>query len=182
MAIRTLLRAASLALVLLGISAIAPATTTEAQAQSVAKIGTVDFQRAIGEVNEGKATKTRLEKMYEDKKMALQKMEQQMVTAQKDYEKQAMVLSDAARKQKEQELMQQQAVFQQTYMQSEQEFQAVYGEAMEGLITKLRTTTELIAKEKGYALVVEVNEGGVVYSTPANDLTAELITRFNSGK
>lgn len=182
MATRTLLRAASLAIALLGISASVPSFTTEARAQAAAKIGTVDFQRALGEVNEGKATKARLEKMYEDKKAALQKMEQQFVTAQKDYEKQAMVLSDAARKQKEQELMQQQAVFQQTYMQSEQEFQTVYGEAMEGLITKLKTTTELIAKEKGYSLVVEVNEGGVVYSTPANDLTAELITRFNAGK
>ena len=182
MATRTLLRAAALATVLLGLSASVPAFTADAHAQAAAKVGTVDFQRALGEVGEGKATKARLEKMYEEKKAALQKMEQTMMTAQKDYEKQAMVLSDAARKQKEQELMQQQAVFQQTYMQSEQDFQAAYGQAMEGLITKLKTTTELIAKEKGYTLVVEVNEGGVVYSTPANDLTAELITRFNAGK
>jgi Skp family chaperone for outer membrane proteins len=67
-------------------------------------------------------------------------------------------------------------------MQSEQEFQAAYGQAMETLITKMKTTTELIAKEKVYTLVVEVSEGGVVYSVPTIDLTAELITRFNAGK
>lgn len=177
-------RIAALALGL-GLSSLSAATLltpTPAAAQQALKVGTVDFQRALGEVAEGKATKARLEKMYEDKKAALQKMEQQLVTAQKDYEKQAMVLSDAVRAQKEQELMQQQMVFQQTYMQSEQEFQAAYGQAMETLITKMKTTTELIAKEKGYTLVVEVSEGGVVYSVPTSDLTAELITRFNAGK
>lgn len=172
-------RTAALAL---GLGLASLTASTPAAAQQAPKIGTVDFQRALGEVAEGKATKARLEKMYEDKKAALQKMEQQMVTAQKDYEKQAMVLSDAVRAQKEQELMQQQMVFQQTYMQSEQEFQAAYGQAMESLITKMKTTTEVIAKEKGYTLVVEINEGGVVYSTGAIDLTAELITRFNAGK
>ena len=177
-------RIAALALGL-GLSSLSAATLltpTPAAAQQALKVGTVDFQRALGEVTEGKSTKARLEKMYEDKKVALQKMEQQLVTAQKDYEKQAMVLSDAVRTQKEQELMQQQMVFQQTYMQSEQEFQAAYGQAMETLITKMKTTTELIAKEKGYTLVVEISEGGVVYSVPTIDLTAELITRFNAGK
>lgn len=172
-------RTAALAL---GLGLASLTASAPAAAQQGPKIGTVDFQRALGEVAEGKATKARLEKMYEDKKAALQKMEQQMVTAQKDYEKQAMVLSDAVRAQKEQELMQQQMSFQQTYMQSEQEFQAAYGQAMEALITKMKTTTEVIAKEKGYTLVVEINEGGVVYSTGAIDLTAELITRFNAGK
>ncbi len=153
----------------------------EAFAQAV-KIATVDFQRAISEVNEGKAAKARLEKMFDEKRMALQKMEQQLMTAQADYEKQAMVLSDAARKAKEQELMQAQASFQQTYMQSEQDFQMAYGQAMDGLITKMKTLTEVLAKEKGYSLVIEVNEGGVVYTSPAFDLTADLITRYNAGK
>ena len=64
--------------------------------------------------------------------------------------------------------------------QSEGEVQQTYAMLMEDLIGKMREVTTQIAKEKGYDLVVEVTEGGVVYVNPTHDITAELIKRFDA--
>ena len=45
----------------------------------------------------------------------------------------------------------------------------------------MRTTCERIGKEKGYDLILEVSQGGVVYSGASEDITAELVTRFDAG-
>ena len=41
---------------------------------------------------------------------------------------------------------------------------------------------DLIKREKGYDLILEVSQGGVVYSGASDDITAELVTRFDAGK
>jgi outer membrane protein len=154
--------------------------TAEAQQQQQVKIGVVDFQRALNTVKEGAAAKQKLEGMFKEKKAAIDAMEVKLGAMQADYEKQAIILSDQARKQKEMELMQAQQVYQQTYMQSEQEMQAAYGKIMEDLLEKMRKIAEQIAKEQGYNLVLEVTEGGVVYNAGAMDITNELIKRYDA--
>ena len=70
--------------------------------------------------------------------------------------------------------------FQQAYQQSEGEMQQAYQGAMETLIAKMKTITQSIATERAYTLVIEVNEGGVVYTAPSIDITDELIKRYNA--
>ena len=145
-----------------------------------AKIATVDFQKALDSVSEGTAAKARLEKMFADKKTALDKMRGDLEARQTELEKQSVLLSDAAKKQKEDEFYQAQAQFQQAYQRSEGEMQQAYVGAMETLIEKMKKLSQTIATEKGYTLVIEVNEGGVIFASPTIDMTPELITRYNA--
>lgn len=145
-----------------------------------AKIATVDFQRALDSVAEGTAAKTRLESMFAEKKVALDKMRTQLQTLQTELEKQSVILSDAAKKQKEEEFYVKQMEFQQAYQRSEGEMQQAYMGAMETLIEKMKKLSQTIATEKGYTLVIEVNEGGVIYAASSIDMTPELITRYNA--
>lgn len=158
--------------------ALAFAFATPAFAQ--AKIATVDLQRAINEVSEGASAKKRLESLMSDKEAAIGKMQKSIETMQAELEKQAAILSDAARKQKEEELYMAQMQFQQAYQRSQGEFQQAYMGAMETLIAKMKPIVATIATEKGYTLVVEVNEGGVYYASPTIDITDELIKRYNA--
>jgi outer membrane protein len=144
------------------------------------KIGTVDFQRALNEVGEGAAAKARLESMFAEKKAAIDKMQTNLQAMQTELEKQSVILSDAAKKQKEDEFYQAQAQFQQAYQRSEGEMQQAYSGAMETLIEKMKKLSQTIATEKGYTLVVEVNEGGIIYTSPTIDFTDELIKRYNA--
>lgn len=151
-----------------------------APAASAAKVATVDFQKAINEVKEGVQAQGRLEGMFAEKQKAIASMETQLATKQEEYQKQALILSAEARQQKEQELYQLQMQYQQVYMQSEQEMQAEYAKTMEGLIAKMRTICTAIGKEKTLDVILEVNEGGVVYVGAAEDVTPELIRRYNA--
>lgn len=144
------------------------------------KIATVDLQEAINQVKDGITAKARLEGMFAEKQKAIAGMEQRLTTLDEEYQKQAMILSDAARQQKEQEIMQLQAQYQQLYMASQQEMQMAYAEVMEGLIGKMRTICEEIGKERGYTLVVDVTEGGVVYASTTVDITAEVVKRYDA--
>ena len=145
-----------------------------------AKVATVDFQRAINEVAEGKAAKTRLESMYAEKKAALDRMQANLQQKQADYQKQAVVLSETARKQKEEELNNDMMALQQAYMRYEGEFNQAYMGAMDTLLQRMRKIAEQIGQERGYTLVIEITEGGIVYSSASVDITEELIKRYNA--
>ena len=112
-----------------------------AEAYAQAKIAVIDFQAALEKVNEGKLVQARLEGIYNEKRAQLGKMEQQLVTMQEEFQKQAAVLSDEAKRQKQQEFMTKQGQFEQMVMASEQEFQMAYQKEMEGLITKMKVTS-----------------------------------------
>lgn len=163
-------------------AAVAPALVPTAAAQSApaAKVGTVDFQRALNEVAEGAAARKRLEGMYAEKKAALDKMASNLEAAKADIDKQAMVLSDAAMRAKQEEFNNSYMAFQQAQARAEGEMQQAYGQAMESLIERMRLLAADIGKEKGYTVILEVNEGGVVYSLPSVDITDELIKRYNA--
>lgn len=149
-------------------------------AHAQAKIATVDFQRALENVSEGATTKARLEGMFAEKKAALEKMATQLKSQQTELEKQSVILSDAAKMQKQKEFETAYMQYQQAAAVAEGEMQQAYMGAMENLIEKMKKLTQTIATEKGYTLVIEVNEGGVVYSAPTIDITSELITRYNA--
>jgi outer membrane protein len=172
--LRTLGAAAALA----ALPALVPDLSPAAHAAEL-KVATVDFQRALNEVSEGEAVRNKLEGMYAQKKKAIQQMENELTKRQQELQSQAMVLSKEALATKQQELQQMAMTYQQTFQESDQEMQMAYGQAMEGLITKMRTISEEISKERGYQLVLEVTEGGVVYSSSELDITAELIKRYN---
>lgn len=145
-----------------------------------AKIATVDLQRAINEVSEGATAKKKLESMMAEKESAIAKMQKNLETMQSELEKQQVILSDAARKQKEEELYMANMQFQQAYQRSQGEMQQAYMGAMETLIGKMKPLVGTIATEKGYTIVIETNEGGVYYSSPTIDITDELIKRYNA--
>ena len=155
------------------------ASPTRALAQSL-KIATVDFQSALNEVSEGEATRQRLENLFEEKRKAIEDMGRTLEAMQADYQQQALILSESTRQQKEQELYQAQMQYQQTAMQAESEMQQAYATAMESLLARMRTVSQEIAREKGLSLVLEVTEGGVVFTDGSQDLTAELIKRYDA--
>jgi outer membrane protein len=146
------------------------------------KIAVVNFQKALDSVNEAASVRSSLEKMYSDRKATIEKMKTSLESSVADYQKQEMLLSDSAKEQKQKELYQKQAEFAQTQARYEGEMQEAYATAMQKFIDKMKTIAGSIGKERGYNLVLETTEGGVVYSDSTIDITDELIRRYNAGK
>lgn len=158
--------------------AFAMAFSTPALAQAAPKIAVVDFQSAIQQTKEGQAAQKKLDATFQQKKTGLDQFEAQLRQMKTDYDKQASILSDTARKAKEQELMQAQQQYQQAYMQSEQDMQAMYGQLMQSLLDKMKMICTQIGKEKGYTLIIE--KGAVVFSMDSIDITSELVKRYDA--
>ncbi|MSP55507.1 MAG: OmpH family outer membrane protein [Myxococcales bacterium] len=144
------------------------------------KLASVDYQKALESVTEGESARKKLESMFQSKKSAIEKLKSNFDAMQADYQKQSVLLSDSAKREKEDAINLAGMQFQQAYQQSEGEMQQAYQGAMEQLIAKMKTITMSIASERAYTLVIEINEGGVVYASPTIDITDELIKRYNA--
>ncbi len=144
------------------------------------KVATVDFERAMNDVSEGAQAKARLDAMYADRRAAVEKLKSTFEAKQADYQKQAMVMSDSARLQKEQELNTLGAQYQQAASQAEGEMQQAYMGTMQTLAEKMKKIVQTIAGERQYTLVLESSQGGVLYAAPSIDITDELIKRYNA--
>jgi outer membrane protein len=141
----------------------------------------VDFNKAGSLVKEGTRIQTELRELQTERESRIKEMETQIMGMRADYEKQAMILSEDTRKQKEAEIMSATQQFQQAVVAAQQEMAQAYETKAASLFEKLRVVCESIGKEKGYDLILEVSQGGVVYSGSSDDITAELVTRYDAG-
>ena len=145
-------------------------------------IAVVDFNKAGSLVKDGNRIQTELRELQTEREARIKEMEAQIMGMRADYEKQAMILSEDTRKQKESEIMAATQQFQQAVVAAQQEMAQAYETKAASLFEKLRVVCEQIGKEKGYDLILEVSQGGVVYSGSSDDITAELVTRYDAGK
>ncbi len=144
------------------------------------KVAVVDFQEALTQIDEGTTAMARLEGVRDEKMRNIEMMRQELTAMQAELRNQASILSEAALASKEEEFMNAQMQFQQVAMQAEQELQNQYLVMMEEFFGKLSAVAEEIGKEKGYNLVLEATESGVVFHNGVDDITEELIKRYNA--
>lgn len=143
------------------------------------KIGYVDLQQALQTVDAGKKAKSRLEKEVNAKRGALEKEQAALEKEKTDFEKKAAIMNEATRGKKMAELQQRFMELQKKAGQSQMELQQRERELTKPLIDKLRSIIEAIGKERKYQLILEKNEGAVLYAMDNSDLTEEVIKRFD---
>ena len=163
-----------LAMAGLGLSLATPALAADF------KLGTVDYSRAIQEIDEGKEAQSRLDAMYAGEKAKLEQLEIELGALNEEYESKKAILSDPAREDYEVRLQTKWMEYQQAYAQADLEMQTAYFSAMETLMAGLKTTTETVGSEAGYDLILETSTGVVLYSKSNVDITDKVIERYNS--
>ena len=75
-------------------------------------IATVDFNKALNEIEDGKSAQERLDTMYQGKKAEIEQLEANLQALSEEYQAKQAVLSDTARQDYENRLMQQNANYQ----------------------------------------------------------------------
>ena len=151
------------------------------QALADAKIGVVDFTRAIEQTTEGQAAQGRLDAMFQGKRAEIEQLEENLRALTEEYQARAAMLSDAARADNEQRLGQAQMVYQQTYARNDAEMQQAYMQVMEQLFASLKEVASAIGSEQGYTVILEAAQGAVLFAAPTVDITDQVITRVNAG-
>ena len=165
--IRTALLAALLAL--------APAA-----ARAQVKLGFVDLPRALNEVEEGKAAKAQLEKEFKEKQKQLDSKQDELRKLKGDYDKQAVVMSDQAKRDKQAELERKAGETQQLFVQLQSELSRREQELTGPILEKLGNAVREIAEAEGFTAIFERSRSGVVYMPAALDVTNEVIRKYNA--
>ncbi len=144
------------------------------------KIGTVNFQKALNEVEQGKKAKAALKSEFDAKQKKLQIQEDELKKMQAEFEKQKAVLSQDA-------LIAKQKTFQEKYTELQKNFAGYRDELMareskmtSQILQNLKTVTADIGKGGGFTLVMESSADTVLYVASKEDLTDQVIKAYNS--
>lgn len=145
------------------------------------KIATVDMQKAIQTVEAGKKAKGQLESELAKKKKELEVEEASVKKMVEEFKKQSLVMNEEARGKKQSEIQERMVKLQETHAKLQGELQQKERELTAPIVTRLRTIIGEMAKQKGYKVVLEKNENNVLYSDEKDDLTDDVIKKFNTG-
>ena len=148
-----------------------------AHAQSAVKLGVVDFQQALNDVEEGKKARATLEKRFDEKRVSLEARKAELEQMRDSLEAQKALLSENALRAKEADFNTKAVEFQTDMVNAQQEMAAMEQELTGGILEQLLNVAQAIAKEQGFTLVVEAQS--VVFAMDSLDITAQVISRFN---
>lgn len=145
------------------------------------KVGVVDFALALDQTEKDGALK-KLVDDAEDRKKTLEKKEKEIMALEQELKENGPLLSED----KAQELMatyQQKAIeYRKTVYVFEQEFSEKRNEMLGKIHKIMQEIAAEIAKDNGLDLMIEKNEGAIIYFQSSADFTPELIRRYEAKK
>lgn len=144
------------------------------------KFGYVDLNRALNEVPEGKAAKAKLEADGKAKKQKLEIMQNDLKKMKDDLDKQRLILSADAMKEKEGQFQQKFMELQKTSMEFEKSFGEAEANAIKPISERLQKAIQQIGSSEGYTMIVPREMA--LYSPAGADLTDRVIAAFSKTK
>jgi outer membrane protein len=154
---------------------------TGAHAEPAAtRIALINMQEAIRGTAEGKKAESTLRKEMEDLQKKMQAEGKKIQDSMEALRKQGMVMDEKTRREKEETIQKQIVALREEEAKSTQKFQERDQQISQPIIKKLRDVVASLAKEKGYTLVMD--GGSVIYAQAGDDITAEVIKRYDAKK
>jgi outer membrane protein len=150
-----------------------------AAARAEQKIGYVDLQRALNEVEEGKAAKALLKRDFDEKQRQLDAKKTEFDRLQTEFEKQSVVMSEQARKDKAQDLDRRARELQALFVNLQKDLSEREREATRGIFDRMNAIVRDIAEADGFTFVLEKG-AGIVYAPASLEVTNELIRKYNA--
>jgi outer membrane protein len=151
-------------------------------ADNIFKVGFVDLARSLNESEAGKKAKADLEFMIKGKQSTIDEKGKAIEKAKSDLDKQSSVLSQEARKTKEEELERMLREYQRLVGDSQTEVKKKEGEFTGEIIKEIRAIIQKTGQDEGYTMILENSDGQVLYSRKDHDLTDAIIKKFNASR
>ncbi len=148
-------------------------------ARAELKLGYVDLQRALGEVEEGRAAKARLQGIIETKEKEISKEQEGLRKEKEVLDKQASAMSEEARVQKNNELQRKVMELAQKWEKARQDMSAKERTELQAIFSKMDPIIASIAQREGMTMVFEKNDAGLVFAPSHLDMTNELVRLYN---
>jgi outer membrane protein len=151
-----------------------------AGAKIESNIGLVDPTRLLNDSNTGKRAKDSLAAFSKNRQALIEMEEKELRRMEEDFVKQASVLSQAAKNEREQLFRRRMAEYQQKAGELNREVQEKQKEVLDGFRDKVDLVVGKVAKRHGMRVVLDKGKGGpALYGDEALDITDEVIEEFN---
>ncbi|MBI2345798.1 MAG: OmpH family outer membrane protein [Deltaproteobacteria bacterium] len=147
---------------------------------SATKFGYVDFQRALNEVEEGRRARTQLKGEFDQKQRQLEAMEAELKGLQTDLEKQRLILSADALREKEEVYRKKVLDLTEKMNAYRAELQGKEVRMTGGILSSLKGIVREIGQKEGYTMILEKSQDVVLYSPTDADLTERVIKAYNA--
>jgi outer membrane protein len=145
-----------------------------------ARIAIIDFQRILDDSKAGKAAQEtinqegrQMEAELKAKGEAIEQMKEQL-------QKDALVMNKETREEKEREFRIQVNDFRESQQEFAQKARQLQIRAMSKIRNEVDTLAKAFAEEKGFTLMIEKQEAGVIYAPARIDVTDEIIRRYDA--
>lgn len=152
------------------------ALSAPARAQDM-KIGYVDLQRALNEIDEGARAKAALKKEFDEKQRQLDAKQNELKAMKEELDARGMMMTPEAKQEKMAELQKKLLDVQQLYFNLQQELSQKEAKVTGEIFQKMGTILQTMGREQEFDLIVE--KSSVLYAKGHLDLTNELIRRYN---
>lgn len=156
--------------------------STGALAAAETKIGYVDLQRALLEVNDARSAKTRLQAMVDEKKKKFEREQTDLLKEKDTFEKQLSVMTSDAKAQRSADLGKKAYDLNQRWEKEKVSFAEQEQTEMKAIFAKMNPIIASIAAREGMSFVFDKNDGGILYAPAYLDITNELVRLYNDQK
>ena len=154
-------------------------TPAPAQAPQASRVGYVDLQRILARSQAGMQAREQLEKEKVGMQKQLDGHKVELDKLRDELEKKGQLLSADARRDKQDQLERKLRDAQRLAGDLEKELQKKEQTMGTKILRELEGIFTKVGKEKGYAVILERRQAGVVYGAPEVDVTEEVIKAFD---
>lgn len=151
-----------------------------ATAQETGKIGIIDVQRVLNASQAGKDATADLTSKATAAQQDLLRRNEEVEELKKTLERKMMVMNPESRDEKQRELRNKLLDLQDLEKKYKEELRGLEQSLKDGIIDTVIKMVSDIGKKEGYVLIVDRNEGGVIYAPEAIDLTDRVIREYNT--
>ncbi len=143
------------------------------------KIGVFDMQVVMVKSTAGMDIKNELNKKKEYYTAEIKKREKALKQMRDEIEKKAMMLSQEARDEQEKAYQKKLRDLKLYANDSETDLKTMYRDKTQKLIHDILLVARNYAKKNNFSIVIEKQEGGVVFADKAIDITEQILKAFN---
>lgn len=151
-------------------------------AQGSPKIGYVDIQRVIKDSQAGITAKAAFERDFNAKKGIIDQKQSQLDKLKEEFLSKAPVMDEGARKNMADDIERREKELKRLRTDFRDELQKKDFELTQKILTELEGVLQKYGREKGYTMIFERTEAGIVFASPDSDITEEIIKAYDASK
>ena len=148
-----------------------------AQAQ---KIGYVDLQIVITNSKAGKSAKSSFEAEFKTKRDIIEQKTRAVETMKQDFIKNSAVMNETTRKQKAEQIDTKEKDLNRTREDFREELQRKDLELTQKILKDIEGILKQIGQSEGYDIIFERTEAGIIFASPASDITNKVIQAYDA--